>query len=230
MAPSDRSMTHGGQRQPFPAVGNPPSPENSSPNSKAQIKIESSSSDADEDEDSDEDEDIAKEDEEVEDWDLGDEDSAVTPKPTANSPTNGTPMEAKAEPPQARNISVKIGSPLQNHDMAPPRVEPTALSSPPPRRSSGFQPKFRPALELTDDIETVNSDSNGSSDDSDDDDADESDDCIHDWLDGPGDPSPSISPSRRAVSPPKSVTPLTSAREASQPSPSLTRILATCTD
>ncbi|KAE9133903.1 hypothetical protein PF005_g3151 [Phytophthora fragariae] len=220
-------MTHGSQRQPFPVVGNPPSPENNSPNAKAnrvelQRKIESSSSDADED--SDEDEDIEKEDEEVEDWDLGDDDSVVAPKLTAKSPRSGAPTEAKSTPLQpspARNITVRIGSPLQNHEMAPSSVVPSPSSSPPPRRSSGFQTKFRPALELTDDIETVQSDSNASSDDSDDDDADadESDDCVHDWLDGPGDPQPSMSPSRRAVSPSKSVTPLTSAREASQPSP-----------
>ncbi|KAG7378764.1 hypothetical protein PHYPSEUDO_009518 [Phytophthora pseudosyringae] len=212
VVPGDRSMTQG---QPLPVVGNPPSPENKSPNIKFNRKGESSNSEADDDSD----EDIEKEDEEVEDWDLGEEGRAVALTPVVTPSRNNSPTKAREEAVYVKNDLIKVrgsvvmqGSPLEKteQDVTPSPV--------PPRRASGFQPKFRPALDLADDIENVLSDSDASSDDSDDDDVDESDDCVHDWLDGPGDPSPTLPPVRRVVSPLKPVTPLTSAREVLQAS------------
>ncbi|KAF1781186.1 Protein phosphatase 2C family [Phytophthora cactorum] len=175
-------------------------------------KVESSSSDEDSDED------IEKEDEEVEDWDLDDDASAVALTPTAKSPRINSPTRVKDEgvsqTQQAQTSRLNDETQQQESEQgaAPP-------ASPPRRRSSGFQPKFRPTLDLSDDFENVVSDSNDSSDDSDED-ADESDDvCVHDWLDGPVDPSPTPSPVRRVVSPTKPIAPLISAREAPQASP-----------
>ncbi|KAG2760952.1 hypothetical protein PC129_g9044 [Phytophthora cactorum] len=198
--PGDRNMM---QRQ----LG----PETYSPSTQAS-KVESSSSDEDSDED------IEKEDEEVEDWDLDDDASAVALTPTAKSPRINSPTRVKDEgvsqTQQAQTSRLNDETQQQESEQgaAPP-------ASPPRRRSSGFQPKFRPTLDLSDDFENVVSDSNDSSDDSDED-ADESDDvCVHDWLDGPVDPSPTPSPVRRVVSPTKPIAPLISAREAPQASP-----------
>ncbi|KAL4100407.1 hypothetical protein PRIC1_008201 [Phytophthora ramorum] len=214
MVPGDRSMTHGGQRQPFPVVGMPPSPENNSSNTRVnnaqvQRKTDSSSSDGDEDVD---DEDLA-DDEEVEDWDLGDEAGAVVVAPTTKVPTGSSPAKATHEgssqkhqtnstlPSLARGSIAIQNSTVQSNE----KVVATPLASPPARKYSGFQPKFRPALELTDDVENVLSDS---SDDSDDE--DESDDCVQDWLEPPaGDLLPSPSPSRRAEASPGAQSPST---------------------
>ncbi|KAL3670295.1 hypothetical protein V7S43_004608 [Phytophthora oleae] len=166
MVPEDRSMTSVGQRQPFPVIGNPSSPEK-------KVTLESDSS-------GDSDKDIGKDDEEVEDWDLGDESSVAV-----------SPIKAET---CAKKDPIQVQPPIES----------------PPRRLSGFQPKFRPALDLDDDIENVLSDNESSDSD------DESDDCVHDWLDA-GDPP--LSPPKRVISPLKPVTPLTSAREAPSPTP-----------
>ncbi|ETI36159.1 CAMKK/CAMKK-META protein kinase [Phytophthora nicotianae] len=178
------------------------------PNLKAR-KVESSSSDGDEDSD----EDIEKEDEDVEDWDLGDEAITVVLTPTAKSPRSNSPAKmtvGASQVQQSSNSNLKSESQKTEQGAANPPV------SLPRRRSSGFQPKFRPALDLSDDIENVESDSNDSSDASED--VGESDDYVHDWLDGPVDLPPQ-SPVRRVVSPAKPITPLMSAREGLQASP-----------
>jgi hypothetical protein len=114
MVPGDRSMTHGGPRQPFPVVGNPPSPENAKSNTRVGVEqtVGSSSSEAEED-----DEDLEDDDEAVEDWDLGDEETVVLVAPTTSVPASSSPSRAKGgashsnSPTQAPAVAAAAASP-----------------------------------------------------------------------------------------------------------------------
>ncbi|KAK1941359.1 Serine/threonine-protein kinase GRIK2 [Phytophthora citrophthora] len=105
MVPGDRSMTNGGQRQPFPVVENPSSPEKNNPT----LKLESDSSDSDED--------IGKDDEEVEDWGLDDE-SSVPVIPIV-SPAKADPVQVQPSiesPPRRSSFQPKFRPALDLDD------------------------------------------------------------------------------------------------------------------
>ncbi|KAG1713223.1 hypothetical protein DVH05_000943 [Phytophthora capsici] len=104
----DRSMTNGGQRQPLPVVGNPSSPGKKNPT----LTHESDSS-------GDSDEDIGKEDEEVEDWDLGDGNAVpVTPavqvQPSLESPPRRSSFQPKFRP--ALDLDDDFGEKVSDND------------------------------------------------------------------------------------------------------------------
>ncbi|RLN56190.1 hypothetical protein BBJ29_007730 [Phytophthora kernoviae] len=103
MTLNDKSATHGGQRLPFPVVGNVPTAQDLSPSGKpfgghVQRKVDSTDSSSDEaedvDDDEDDDEDLNEEDEEVEDWDLGDSGGDQSPCKSAPSPGSSSPTAA----------------------------------------------------------------------------------------------------------------------------------------
>ncbi|RLN65271.1 hypothetical protein BBJ28_00003453 [Nothophytophthora sp. Chile5] len=167
------------------------------------------------DDDDDDDDDLEEDDEEATDWDLGDEDKGESAVSSSKPPSSSNPIQGKGpHSPQVQHIHSSPtksdqppsspfyggGSP-QLQQKPSPHISAIASSPPPPRprRSSGFQSKFRPAFELTDDTEIVQSDSNESSTDSDEDDVNGSDDGVEDWLDDPTDSAPAGSPSSDAI-------------------------------
>ncbi|RLN85279.1 hypothetical protein BBJ28_00002753 [Nothophytophthora sp. Chile5] len=163
------------------------------------------------DDDDDDDDDLEEDDEEATDWDLGDEDKAESAVSTSKPPNNSNPIQGKdPHSSQAQHVHSSPtksdqppsspfygGSSPQQQQKPSPHTSAISPYPPPsrPRRSSGFQSKFRSAFELTDDTEIVQSDSDESSTDSDEDDVSGSGDGVEDWLDDSTDPAPAGSPS-----------------------------------
>lgn len=157
---------------------------------------EDGDSDDGNDDDDDDDDDLVDADDEVGDWDL--EDDAGT----SNVTTSATKVPDKSSNLKQREAAVG--------DSRSPAKPLPSNSPPPPNPVRG---KFRPAFEMPDEFQTVDSDDGGSSDsDIEDINSDESSgEAVHDWLDNDAPlPDQSSSAKRKekvSLKPSKSVSP-----------------------